>query len=73
MQWSLQFKRDYKNSRNLALTYEESLQRRVYIENIRRVAQDITKRYTARVQRLKETNDKEECGHSGPKKRKISE
>lgn len=72
LQWSLQFKSDHSEGRNVALTYEESQKKRASIEKIRRVAGDITKRYTDR-HRLRTINDIKDCGHSSPKKRRVSE
>lgn len=73
VQWSLQFKRDHVNSRNVTLTYEESQKKRMHMENMRRVAGDITKRYMTRLHRLRTVDVKMECGHSDPKRRRVSE
>ena len=73
LQWSLQFKSNPAHGRNETMTYEESQKKRLDIENIRRVAGDITKRYMDRLHRLRSIDVKKECGHSSPKKRRVSE
>ena len=72
-QWGLQFKRDHLNSRNVALSYEESQEKRKQVEIVKQISKDITKRHAERIDELKKAIEKEECGHSVAKKRRVSE